>query len=1135
KDVWYEAGAVWYSHKDGYTLATELKPDEGTLELPEGRVRVQLQSDGSIHDVSVYDIEKLNPPELDLCEDLSDLVSVNECSVLHTLCSRAKAHQPLTRAGPNLLALWPPVSSSSKGSRGRRGDIGEGSGPLQALARRVYVSMVCERRDQSLVALGRSGSGKSSLCQAFTLELIRQARSAGGNLSPSSRVAVVLSIDFNHAGHAAAAHFQTMLLEKWSVCRTAAEGENSFLVFSQMLSGLSTELRTELQLHQLKEHNSFGITCPTKLEEKQRAAAGFMKLQSAMNTLGFSPEEQKAIWRVLAGIYHLGVAGTCKVGRRQFLSVESAHTAALMLGCDGEELHTAVFKHHLRELLQRATSGARERSAPEHMQDGPKLTGAQCVEGMAAGLYEELFTAVVSLINRALCSQQLSLSSVSVVDAPGFSSPKLRSAEGAAGFSDLCRNYLQERLLELYSMHTFTHTLQRYTQEAVSVDFMPPESSPSEVVCALDHPGLQVRGSESDPRGLLWVLDEEISTPGSSESTLLQRPLQCEISHLMGSEPVRYDLSGWFSLVQNNPSVLNASQLLQNSSNVCVRSLFARGASAPPVCRGVGGIEGAVSQRCLQRNTAVRKTLNTGPAALRRHSQAVAIKLQADALLSVIRRSRPVFLQCVSLRNDGGGADVPALRKQLSYTHVMAALQLYRTGFPEHMSLSDFRCRFQALSPPVMKRYGSVFITPDEKKAVEELLTDLDLDKKSVVLGASRVLMKRGVLFSLNEQRDALVLEWLLYLQASCRGHLGRLRYRRMKVEQMAMRCIQRNLRILSSVSGWSWWKLINRVRPMLSVNMDEQRLRVKEDEISALRRRLGKSEKDRTELRQTVENLESKVTAVVSELSDERFRADAVTQALDAERTERLRLSRENKELQVTPTSPQHLSAQDSLLVCFILRNKRKGVVASSPPSILKIGNINVDLQHSVSQIEEFPTESCAETLEKQLEEEKQKLKSREALNSAATESELQLQLDCAQTEVEFLRRRLQQNEDRLEAEKLSLQLLDTKVQDLQAQLDQSKRSVVDLKRHCRRLTSDLQDARVLSDTLQGRAHDINRKQRSELTQALKQVDSEREQKDRAIHENTALCAEILGFRKTLKVLGSRKGRLRGGDYTTG
>ena len=43
--------------------------------------------------------------------------------------------------------------------------------------------------------------------------------------------------------------------------------------------------------------------------------------------------------------------------------------------------------------------------------------------------------------------------------------------------------------------------------------------------------------------------------------------------------------------------------------------------------------------------------------------------------------------------------------------------------------------------------------------------------------------------------------------------------------------------------------------------------------------------------------------------------------------------------------------------------------------------------------------------------------------------------------------------------------------VLELQSQLDQSKRSAIELKRHCRRVTSDLQDARVLTDSLQSRA----------------------------------------------------------------
>ncbi|XP_016108965.1 unconventional myosin-XVIIIb-like [Sinocyclocheilus grahami] len=714
RDVWYEAGKVWYAHKDGYTLATQLKPDEGTPELPDGRVRVRLDSDGSVHDVSQYEIEKLNPPELDLCEDLSDLVSVNESSVLHTVTSRAKGHLPLTHAGPNLLALWPPLSSPGKGLRSRHWESWEAPGPLQALVRRVYVSMVGQRRDQTLVALGRSGTGKTTSCQSFSQELLKQAGTAGGSLTlerlqavftvlrsfgcvnsshseASTRFAMVLSLDFNHAGLAAAAHLQTMLLEKWRVCQRPEgesnflvfsqmlaglstdmrtelqlhqlkehnsfgiscptktmllekwrvcqrpEGESNFLVFSQMLAGLSTDMRTELQLHQLKEHNSFGISCPTKVDEKQRASVGFGKLLAALNTLGFSADEQKAIWHVLAGIYHLGVAGTCKVGRKQFMSFDSAQTASAILGCEGEELHTAVFKHHLRQLLQRATGGVRERRAAEEPEDGPRLSAAQCVEGMAAGLYEELFTSIVSLINRALhsqqltlasvivvdtpgprlsaaqCvegmaaglyeelftsivslinralhSQQLTLASVIVVDTPGLRNPRHSGDDRAAGFSELCHNYLQERLLEHYFSHTFTHTLERYTQEGVAVDFTAPETSPSEVVCAVDQPGVQV--SLTDPQ-------------------------------------------------------------------------------------------------------------------------------------------------------------------HTSYTR-----------YPEHMSLGDFRCRFQALSAPIMKRYGSVFITPDERK-----------------------------------------------------------------VQQMAVSCIQRNVRVLTAVARWSWWKLLCRVRPLLDVNMDDQRLRSKE------------------------------------------------------------------------------------------------------------------------------------------------------------------------------------------------------------------------------------------------------------------------------------------------------------------
>nr|XP_015221540.1 PREDICTED: unconventional myosin-XVIIIb [Lepisosteus oculatus] len=1062
RDVWYEACQVWHVHRDGFTPATQLKPDVGTPELPEGRVRVRLETDGSVLDVQEDEIEKANPPEQALAEDLSTLQCVNESSVLHTLITRSLAQQHLTLAGPNMIALRPPPPTPGKASKLRRPDPAPSLSRL--LAQRLYGAMLRQRKDQTLVSLGRSGAGKTTGCQDVAEELIRHAGTAGSivtveklkavltvlrafgcvktrHCDSSSRFSMVLSLDFNHAGRVSAAHVQTMLLEHWRVTRRP-EGEDTFHVFKQLLAGLSPELRTELHLHQMAEGNLFGITSVKKVEEKQKAAVAFGKLQAALGTLGLSDNEQRAIWHVLAGIYHLGAAGACKVGRRQFLQFDSAQHAAAALGCEGEELSTAVFKHHLLHLLQQATGGARERPGRDRDRstDGPRLTAVQCVEGMAVGLYEELFSTVVSLINRSLSSQQLTLGSVMLVDTPGFQNPRHGDEERAAGFAELCHNYVQERLLDLCYQHTFSSTLQRYQQEGVSVLFEPPETSPAQVVCLFDQPTLQVRSANGAPQGLLWVLDEEVLTPGSSEAAVLERvcsyfgdtvrpceqPLQCEVAHQLGGDPVRYDLSGWFSLVQANPSAANASTLLQHSSLQVVRSLFAPRSAVPPFCRGLGGVEGG-SQRSLQRAGIVRKTFSGGQAALRGRSACVTIKLQAVSATDM--------------------------------------------GYPDHMSLCDFRCRFQALSPQVMKRYGSVFITPDERKAVEELLVDLDLEKRSIVIGLSQVFMKRGVLASLEQQREKLVSGWLVLLQAACQGHLARQRYRRMKVQEMAVRCVQRNMRVLSAVRDWAWWRLLGQVRPLLDVNIDDQRYRAKEEELCALRRRLEKSDKERNDLRQSADSLETKVTALTSELTDERFRGDALCQALDSERAERLRLARENKELQG------------------------------------RLQQVQV----------------CLEEVEKKLVEAKQEVNTHklETTGSPASESEWQLRYDCAQTEIEFLRKRLRQSEERLESELGARRQLEAKLADLQTQCEESKRSAATLRRRCRHVTSDLQDARVLIDSLQTRSHELERKQRrfdAELAQALEEAANERTLQERGTLETTALQGELFTTQHSLQ-----------------
>lgn len=168
-------------------------------------------------------------------------------------------------------------------------------------------------------------------------------------------------------------------------------------------------------------------------------------------------------------------------------------------------------------------------------------------------------------------------------------------------------------------------------------------------------------------------------------------------------------------------------------------------------------------------------------------------------------------------------------------------------------------------------------------QAVEELLVELDLDKKSVLLGTSRVsryfncinfTQKR----TLTQMTHLVSVTCLRYLwsemccdtwssRGTSRSRAGWCTYRLLawdiwpvrdtenskwvnlplicyhfdllaaecyvclhsQVQQMAVSCLQRNLRALRAVSKWSWWKLFCKLRPLLDVNMDNERLRAKE------------------------------------------------------------------------------------------------------------------------------------------------------------------------------------------------------------------------------------------------------------------------------------------------------------------
>lgn len=1159
EEAWYETEKVWLVHRDGFSLASQLKSEE--LSLPEGKVRVKLDHDGAILDVDEDDVEKANAPSCDRLEDLASLVYLNESSVLHTLRQRYGASLLHTYAGPSLLVLSPrgaPAVYSEKVMHMFKGCRREDMAPhIYAIAQTAYRAMLMSRQDQSIVLLGSSGSGKTTSSQHLVQYLATIAGTSGNKVfsvekwqalstlleafgnSPTimngsaTRFSQILSLDFDQAGQVASASVQTMLLEKLRVARRPAS-EATFNVFYYLLACGDSTLRTELHLNHLAENNVFGIVPLSKPEEKQRAAQQFSKLQTAMKVLAISPEEQKACWLILASIYHLGAAGATKEaaegGRKQFARHEWAQKAAYLLGCSLEELSSAIFKHQLKGgTLQRSTSF---RQGPEEsgLGEGTKLSALECLEGMASGLYSELFTLLISLVNRALKSSQHSLCSMMIVDTPGFQNPEWGGSARGASFEELCHNYAQDRLQKLFHERTFLQELERYKEDNIELAFDDLEPATDDSVAAVDQASHQslVRSlaHADEARGLLWLLEEEALVPGATEDTLLDRlfsyygpqegdkkgqspllrsskPRHFLLGHSHGTNWVEYNVTGWLSYTKQNPATQNAPRLLQDSQKKIISNLFlGRAGSATVLSGSIAGLEGG-SQLALRRATSMRKTFTTGMAAVKKKSLCIQIKLQVDALIDTIKRSKMHFVHCflpvaegwpgeprsASSRRVSSSSeldlppgdpceagllqlDVSLLRAQLRGSRLLDAIRMYRQGYPDHMVFSEFRRRFDVLAPHLTKKHGRNYIVVDEKRAVEELLESLDLEKSSCCMGLSRVFFRAGTLARLEEQRDEETSRHLTLFQAACRGYLARQQFKKRKIQDLAIRCVQKNIKKNKGVKDWPWWKLFTTVRPLIQVQLSEEQIRNKDEEIQQLRNKLEKVEKERNELRLNSDRLETRISELTSELTDERNTGESASQLLDAETAERLRTEKEMKELQ---TQYDALKKQMEAMDMEVMEAR-----------LIRAAEINGEVDDDDAG------------------------------------GEWRLKYERAVREVDFTKKRLQQElEDKMEVEQQNRRQLERRLGDLQADSEESQRALQQLKKKCQRLTAELQDTKLHLEGQQVRNHELEKKQRrfdSELSQAHEETQREKLQREKLQREKDMLLAEAFSLKQQME-----------------
>ncbi|XP_039444076.1 unconventional myosin-XVIIIa isoform X2 [Culex pipiens pallens] len=1127
----HESGEkVWLIHRGGFTAASKLP--QSIISDP-GKTLVQLEHNGENLSVDDDDVEKANPESLDLVEDICQLRHLNEASVLHVLRQRYASNLIHTRAGPVLMVVNPmaPLSLySEKVVSMFRGCKTEDMPPhVFSLAQTAYRTMLETRRDQSLVFMGRSGSGKTTSFKHALYYLALAAGSANkiltaervsamntileafGNAKTclntnATRFTQILSLDFDHCGQIASASIQILLLEKSRAGRRTSNDHHTFHVFGRLLAGAEGHLQKELYLDNINfdEGNLF-VTLPSKLEEKQNASLDFARLQQAFSVLNVDPSSVKALWFVLAAIFHLGsancsIVGTGSTARIQFANPSAARKASNLLGISMDDLTTAAFSNATSK--SNPASPTKSGASPTSEQQDLAAAALDSLEGFVIGLYSEVVAAAIALVNKAISTTSNTIASILLIDTPGFQNPASCGQQTGASLSDLRHNYLQERLQLLFHHVTLVAPRNRYAQELVEINAgFSHDSNPGPLVNLLDKAPQShvVRTSQNnlrdqDKRGLLWMLDEETMYPNSNDDTFLERLFssygdresqtlvrrgagtrQFILQHMQGTNPVLYSSSGWLKGSHEHPSTKCAISVLQDSTKTEISSLFTTGFARSGGTVYFGSIVGTEGTQSLRRVSSIRRSFTS--AGIKRNSVMLQVKFTVDGIIDTLRRTGTHFVHCYLLLHNAGTTNymnlntkalqnddivnVPLLRSQLRGSQILDFARLHRLGFPVSVPLSEFTRRFGLLADGT---FGEI--------TVENILNHNEIDPSVYRIGPSQVLFRSGVLNQLEAKRDELLSDRIIQLQSYCRGHLARKRLAQRRVQELAVKCIQRNVRAFMKVREWPWWRLLVRVTPLLNVHRTEEQLKIATTELQVLKSKLEKVEGERNSLKTENSKLESRLSEMTAEFAEEHSSSNLISERLEAETTERLRLEKEVKEHE---TKYRNLQESSEKLEMELLCAK---------------SDLNGDLDDDLEGDE-------------------------------AGANAYRLKYERVARELEFTKKRLQtQHEHDLEQLIALKKQLEKKLADAYEEVEEQRQVVGQWKRKAQKMTNEMNDLRMLLEEQNSRNNLLEKRQRkfdSECQALQDSARQEKQAKERLTREKDVLIAEKFTIEQTL------------------
>ncbi|XP_039950822.1 myosin heavy chain, muscle isoform X5 [Bactrocera tryoni] len=851
--------------KEGYLLG-EIKATKGDI------VSVSLPG-GESKDFKKDQLQQVNPPKYEKAEDMSNLTYLNDASVLHNLRQRYYNKLIYTYSGLFCVAINPykryPVYTNrcAKMYRGKRRN--EVPPHIFAISDGAYVDMLTNHVNQSMLITGESGAGKTENTKKVIAYFATVGAStkkdesqknkgsledqvvqtnpvleAFGNAKTvrndnSSRFGKFIRIHFGPSGKLAGADIETYLLEKARVISQQSL-ERSYHIFYQIMSGsvpgvkdvcfLSDNIYDYYNVSQGK------VTVPNMDDGEE-----FQLADQAFDILGFTAQEKQDVYKITAAVMHMGGMKFKQRGREEQAEQdgeEEGGRVAKLFGCDTAELYKNLLKPRIKVGNEFVTQG-------RNVQQVTNSIGALC-----KGVFDRLFKWLVKKCNETLDTQQKRQHFIGVLDIAGF------EIFDYNGFEQLCINFTNEKLQQFFNHHMFVLEQEEYKKEGIDwafIDFGMDLLACIEMI--------------EKPMGILSILEEESMFPKATDQTFADKLVN---THLGKSAPfqkpkppkpgqqaahfaighyagvVAYNITGW---LEKNKDPLNDTVVDQfkKSQNKLLVEIFADHPGQSGGAEQSKGGRGKKGGGFATVSSAYREQLNS--------------------LMTTLRSTQPHFVRCIipNEMKQPGVVDAHLVMHQLTCNGVLEGIRICRKGFPNRMVYSDFKMRYMILAPAIMAA------EKQPKNAAAKCLESVGLDPDMYRIGHTKVFFRAGVLGQMEEFRDERLGKIMSWMQGWARGYLARRNFKKLQEQRLALKVVQRNLRKYLQLRTWPWYKLWQKIKPLLNVTRVE-------DEIARLEEKAKKAEElhaAEVKVRKELEALNAKLlaekTALLDSLSGEK------------------------------------------------------------------------------------------------------------------------------------------------------------------------------------------------------------------------------------------------------------------------